>query len=281
MAATAPAGGAYLEAAGLRTFYIKKGSGPAVFLVHGASPGASAWVNWHPTIDGLAARGFTVWAVDQPGFGYTDNPDDYSIDFRVAHMQAFIAQTGVERYSLIGNSMGGYIVARLALADPERVHRLVVVASATLAPPGGAQTQEKHLEHVRELREYEPSLENMRKLTMGTLYNKALVTDELVRERHEMSIGKNREAERRRAAAPPVRPIHEELPSLRMPTLHVWGANDRGGTLEKALLLFQKIPGAELHVFDHCAHWPQWDHAARFNILVRDFLTSDDAADAR
>jgi 2-hydroxy-6-oxonona-2,4-dienedioate hydrolase len=61
-------------------------------------------------------------------------------------------------------------------------------------------------------------------------------------------------------------------------TLLVWGANDRGGTLEKAVLLFQAIPGAELHVFDRCAHWPQWDHAARFNTLVRDFLTSDDAS---
>jgi pimeloyl-ACP methyl ester carboxylesterase len=201
MAISVTAGGAYVDVAGLRTFFIKKGSGPDVFLVHGASPGASAWVNWHPTIDGLADLGFTVWAVDQPGFGYTENPDDYSMDFRFAHMQAFIAQTGLARYSLVGNSMGGYIVARLALDAPERVQRLVVVSSASLAPPGGAQTQEKHLDHVRELREYEPSLENMRKLTTGTLFDKTLVTDELVRERHEMSIGKNREAERRRAAA--------------------------------------------------------------------------------
>jgi pimeloyl-ACP methyl ester carboxylesterase len=278
MAVSVTAEGAYTDVAGLRTFYIKRGSGPDVFLMHGSAPGASSWVNWHPTIDGLADLGFTVWAVDQPGFGYTDNPPDYSIDYRVAHARAFIAQTGVERYSLIGNSIGGYLVARLALEHPAELHRLVIVSSATLAPPGGAQTQGKHLDHVRELREYEPSLENMRKLTSGTLFNQARVTDELVRERHEMSIGKNREAERLRAAAPPMPPVYEQLPSLRVKTLLVWGANDRGGTLEKALLLFQTIPGAELHVFDRCAHWPQWDHAERFNTLVRDFLTSDDAS---
>ncbi len=166
-------------------------------------------------------------------------------------------------------------MARLALAAPERVHRLVIVASATLAPPGGAATQARFQEHARELREYEPSLENMRQLTRGTFYNQALVTDALVRERYEMSIGKNLEAQRERAKTPPARPVYDELRSLPVKTLLVWGANDRGGTLEKALLLFRTIPGAELHVFDQCAHWPQWDHAARFTALVRDFLLAD------
>lgn len=53
------------------------------------------------------------------------------------------------------------------------------------------------------------------------------------------------------------------------------GANDRGATLEKALLLLQTIPGAELHIFDRAAHWPQWDQSARFNTVVRDFLIAD------
>jgi 2-hydroxymuconate-semialdehyde hydrolase len=277
MAITAPAGGAYADVAGLRTFYVQKGTGPAVFLLHGASPGASSLVNWRPTIDGLAAMGFTVYAFDQAGFGYTDNPSDYSIEYRVAHAQAFIASRGVQRYSLVGNSVGGYLVARLALADPAPVHRLVVVSSASLAPPGSAESQAKFQAHFRELREFTPSLENTHKLTTGTLYNQALVTDELVRERYDMSIGKNLEAERQRAAAPPMRPVYDELPSLKMKTLLVWGANDRGGSLEKALLLFKAIPGAELHVFDRCAHWPQWDHAARFNALLRDFLAGDEA----
>jgi pimeloyl-ACP methyl ester carboxylesterase len=275
MAATAPVDGAYLDAAGLRTFYVKKGTGPAVFLVHGAAPGATAWVNWGPAIDGLAAAGFTVYAFDQAGFGRTDNPPDYSLEFRVAHAQAFVDAIGVARYSLIGNSVGGYIVARLALVAPERLHRLVIVASATLAPPGGAETQARFQDHARELREFEPSLENMRQLTRGTLFNPALVTDELVRERYEMSLGKNLEAHHARAATPPARPVHEELRGLPVKTLLVWGANDRGGTLEKALLLFRTVPGAELHVFDQCAHWPQWDHTARFTALVGSFLAPD------
>ena len=69
MALTQSIVGEYLDVAGIHTFYIKKGSGPVVLLLHGASPGASSRVNWEPTIDGLAASGFTVYAFDQPGFG--------------------------------------------------------------------------------------------------------------------------------------------------------------------------------------------------------------------
>ena len=103
-----------------------------------------------------------------------------------------------------------------------------------------------------------------------------LVTEEFVRERYEMSLGKNLEAQQARARqASPATPVHDQLATLPMRTLLVWGANDRGGTLEKAILLLRAIPCAELHVFDRCSHWPQWDHAARFNTLVRDFLTAD------
>ena len=44
--------------------------------------------------------------------------------------------------------------------------------------------------------------------------------------------------------------------------------------LERSLLLFKAIPGAELHIFDQAAHWVQWDQAERFNTIVRDFLRS-------
>lgn len=275
MATAVSALGTYRDVAGVRTFYIQRGTGPAVFLVHGASPGASSWVNWRPTIEGLAARGFTVYAFDQPGFGYSDHPTDWSVEFRVEHARGFIQSCGVEDYALVGNSVGGYIVARVALAAGEAVRRLVIVSSASLAPPGSGDSQARFQAHFRELREYEPSLANMRQLTTGTLYHQELVTDELVAERHAMSVGAHQEAERLRSAAPPMRPVHDELHALRTRTLLVWGANDRGGSLEKALLLFKAIPGAELHVFDHCAHWPQWDHAARFNALVADFINAD------
>jgi len=123
------------------------------------------------------------------------------------------------------------------------------------------------------LREYVPSLENMRELTLGTLFRKELVTEELVRARHEMSVGKNQEAALLRRGAKAPRPVFNELPNLKMKTLLLWGAKDRGVSVERGLLLFQLIPRAEFHLFDQCAHWVQWDQAERFNDLVTGFFS--------
>jgi len=265
--------GQYLEVEGLRTFYFQVGSGHPLVLVHGGSPGTCSSVNWKLNIEPFAAAGFTVYAFDQPGFGLTDNPTDYSMEFRVRHAKSFIDAMKLESYHVMGNSMGAYIAARLALEDP-RANRLVLVSSNTLAPKGSAESQAKSKKHADELRAYTPSFENMMKMTRGTLYRQELVTEELVRERFEMSTGKNYAAQLKRADAPRSKPLDEELNKLKVKTLILWGQNDRGTSLEQAILLFQKIPNAELHIFDRCAHWVQWDQGGRFNKIVTDFLRS-------
>ena len=63
-----------------------------------------------------------------------------------------------------------------------------------------------------------------------------------------------------------------DLPKLTMEALILWGADDHGASVERALLLFQALPKAELHVFNNCAHWVHWDQAERFNNLVTGFL---------
>ncbi len=97
----------------------------------------------------------------------------------------------------------------------------------------------------------------MKKITLVTIFNKELVTDKLVRERYEMSIGKNYEAQVQRRKAPRQRPVYEQLTDLRKKALLLWGNNDRGVSVERGLQLFQRIPGAEFHLFDRCAHWVQ------------------------
>jgi pimeloyl-ACP methyl ester carboxylesterase len=73
-------------------------------------------------------------------------------------------------------------------------------------------------------------------------------------------------------AASPQRPILTELPRLTPKTLILWGKNDQAAAVERALLLFDLIPGAELHVFDECGHSVQLDQASRFNQIVSAFL---------
>jgi len=265
--------GKYMEVDGLRTFYLKAGSGYPLILIHGASPGACSLVSWKLNIEPLAAAGFAVYAFDQPGFGTTDNPPDFSADYRVKHAKLFIDKMKLDHCHMIANSQGAYIAARIALED-QRVERLVFTATGTLAPKGSAPSEALAREHAKELSEYFPSLENMRAMTMRTLFNKDLVTEELVQLRYAASTGKNFVAQQKRREASGPKPLPEELRNLKAKTLLLWGKNDSGVALERGFLLFQLLPDAELHIFDKCGHWVQWDQASRFHGVVVDFLRS-------
>jgi pimeloyl-ACP methyl ester carboxylesterase len=265
------ANGAFIEVGGLKTFYAKAGSGHPVLLLHGGSPGASSLISWKLNIDALAESGFTVFAFDQPGFGLSENPKDFSLEYRVAHAKALIDALGLERFHLIGNSQGAYIAARIALED-SRTKGMVLVSSGTLAPEASSASAELSRKHGEDLRGYTPSIENMRVLSMGTLFKKELVTEDFIKERYEMSTGKNFEAHLARGKAAGGRPVYDDLKNLSCRTLILWGNNDRGASVERAFVLFSLMPDAELHIFHDCAHWVQWDQSARFNQITADFL---------
>ena len=255
----------------VRAYHGRAASSTTVVVIHGGAPGACAMVNWGRNIADLADGGLDVIAYDQPGYGGTANPTDYSMDYRIQHANAFIDALGLERFHVMGNSQGAYLAARIALDDP-RVLRLVLVSSGTLAPPGSPEAQAIGRAHARALEAYEPGLENMRTLSMGTLYNKELVTDAFVQLRYEMSLGRLHDAsiERRKAQRPA--PIFGELGKMRPQTLLLSGLHDAGVPVERTISLFELFPHAELHVFSDAAHWVQWDQADRFNALVSAFL---------
>ena len=261
----------HVQVDGIKTFLVSAGSGHPLVLIHGAAPGASSLINWQLNLEPLASAGFAVYAYDQPGFGESDNPADHSIEYRVRHAKALVEVLKLERYHVVGNSVGGYIAARLALEDP-RVTTFVTTTSGSLAPAGSAASQSLAQKHAADLRAYEPSLDNMRKLTLGTIHHKNLVTEQLVRQRYEMSTGKNYQAQVQRRTAGRQKPVFDELHKLPVRALLLWGNNDAGVSVERGVELFQRIPGAEFHLFDQCAHWVQWDQAERFNRLVIDFL---------
>ena len=74
-----------------------------------------------------------VHALDMVGFGRSDKPQvPYSADLLVRFVNDFMAEQGIERTSLVGNSMGGLVALQLALLAPEKVDKLVLVASAGL-----------------------------------------------------------------------------------------------------------------------------------------------------
>ena len=66
--------------------------------------------------------------------------------------------------------------------------------------------------------------------------------------------------------------ILDRLEDIKVPTLVVWGREDKGGILESAQVAVKRMPRAELAVFDRCAHLPMLEHPEKFNALLQEFL---------
>jgi 4,5:9,10-diseco-3-hydroxy-5,9,17-trioxoandrosta-1(10),2-diene-4-oate hydrolase len=120
----------------MRTRIVEAGpaDGRAVILIPGW---ASSAFEYRKNTPALADAGFRVVAVDLPGQGESDKPVDrshYTVESMVAHLRAVLDALGVERASLVGQSLGGTVAMAFARESPERVERLVLIAPVGLAP---------------------------------------------------------------------------------------------------------------------------------------------------
>ena len=272
--AAAGAGERYVQAQGLRVRYFERGSGPAALLLHGASLGSSADV-WAGNLDALAAHGLRVVAFDQPGFGLSDDPPDPSLGFRTRFVPVLMDALGLARAHLVGHSQAGRIAVSLALSQPERVARVVVVATGSLLPPLADAASEQEGDEGSAT---EPTLEETRAALEATVFHRERVTDEAVRIRQRMSTGRNFRAflARRQARGggkgKDGAPLWQRLADVPAPLRLIYGADDRGECARRARLALERWPGLDLHLIEHARHLVQWDAPERFAELTGRFL---------
>jgi 2-hydroxymuconate-semialdehyde hydrolase len=272
--------GRSVTAAGIRTNLHDVGQGSPILMIHGSGPGVSAWANWRLNMPVLAQQARVI-APDMVGFGFSDRPagQRYSMDNWVAQAVGVLDALDVERADVVGNSFGGALALALAIRHPQRVRRLVLMGSVGVPFP-----ITKGLDAVWG---YEPSLATMRALLDVFAHDPKLATDELAQLRYEASIRPGfHESFSAMFPAPRQRWVdamcsaEADIRALPHETLVLHGREDRVIPVANSLTLGDWIPNSQLHVFGHCGHWTQIEHAARFNRLVGDFFAEADAAAA-
>lgn len=263
---------------GLNTRYREQGRGPAVLLLHGASLGSSADV-WTRHLPEFAARGFRAVAFDQPGFGLSDNPQDYSVSYRKRFILAFMDALKIERAALVGHSQAGRIAVDLAFSQPQRVAKVVVLGTGSLLPPLSAGEKQIQTTEGDEGGASEPTPAETRALLETNLYHRELVTPALLEAYQRMSVGKNFQAFLARKQTPREKgeksaaPLWQRLHECPVPLLLLYGKEDRGAAADRAQIAKQLHPALDLHVIPDCKHLVQWDAAAEFIALTARFLT--------
>jgi 2-hydroxy-6-oxonona-2,4-dienedioate hydrolase len=265
----------YVDAAGIRTRYLHAGSPdkPGLVFLHGTGGHAEAYSR------NLAAHAphFNTYAIDLLGHGYTGKPDyDYEIARYIDHLLGFINSVGIDKVSLSGESLGGWIAGAFAVAHPDRVHKLV------LNTAGAEKVSPKALESLRQSTldaVLDPNWERVRSRLEWLMYDKSDVHDDLVASRQRIYRQKDMqegihhllclhtiEARMQHAVK------QEEWAAITAPTLVLWTEHDPTSTVDVGEELAAAIPGSHFAVMTDCGHWPQFEDADTFNRIHLDFL---------
>jgi len=258
------------------------GEGPVALFVHGLS---GCWQNWLENIP-YFARDHRVIAVDLPGFGESQMPaEKISMSGYARSLDALLDELGVEEVRLVGNSMGGFVGAELALMVPDRVERLVLVSAAGLS-----------IDQIRTERQHgiRHRAENAAFFYLGWMASR---TDAVTRRRrtrewllllvaaHPSQLSPQLVLELVKGSGKPGfmpaldamlhYPLRDRLAELACPTFIVWGDKDRLVPVKDADEFERLIDDSRKVVYEDTGHTPMFERPARFNADVHAFLQEE------
>jgi pimeloyl-ACP methyl ester carboxylesterase len=221
------------------------GAGEPLILLHGLS-GSTRW--WAHNIEALAAH-FRLHIIDLLGFGRSRG-QRFALQEAAHLLVAWMDRLEIPRASVIGHSMGGFIAAHVAVTEPARVQRLVLVDAAAL---------------VTDQRNYPQHMVGLVRglLVLPFSFLPVLVTD--AARAGPLTILKA-------VCELLITNIDDQLSALHTPTLVMWGEQDWVVPMEIGLAISHSLPNARFAVIPRAGHVPMWDQPAQFNRVALDFL---------
>jgi triacylglycerol lipase len=245
--------------------YFDMGSGPVVVLLHGLG---SRKEDWLPVLEPMAQK-YRLLVPDQIGFGRSDKPLlDYSIQTYVDFLNEFLRQMKVEKASLVGESLGGWI-AGLYAAELSGGAHLVPVEKLVLVDAAG-------LKQDQPIPDLNPSsLAAMRGVMEAVFYDTSWVNEDALRKIFTDKLAaKDGYTVRSLLGNPSIgmERLDARLGSIKVPTLVAWGKQDKLLPISSGERYAAGIAGAKLVSFDKCGHVPPIEKTEEFLSAVTGFL---------
>jgi 4,5:9,10-diseco-3-hydroxy-5,9,17-trioxoandrosta-1(10),2-diene-4-oate hydrolase len=249
---------------------LEAGKGPALVFIHGSGPGANAYSNFSLNYTTIAAAGYRVVLPDLIGFGYSSKPVgiDYTLDLFVRTSVELLDALDIKECVLVGNSLGGAVALKIAMEQPQRVRKLVLMA------PGGIESREDYFKM--------PGIQKMvsgfvgegfdraglRRLLELLTFDPKFVTDELVEQRLNILQTQPKDVLGRMK----IPDLSSELGRVRCPVLGFWGIEDQFCPASGYEKVLRRVPRSRFIMYSRCGHWAMIERSEDFNRNVLDFL---------
>lgn len=269
------------------TFHMM-GDGPPIVLIHGITSSSRTWKRVMPRL----AESHTVIAPDLLGHGRSAKPQgDYSLGAYASGVRDLLVALNIPKATVVGHSLGGGIALQFAYQFPERIDRLVLVDSGGIGHEVNPLLRAAVLpgaEFVLPLM-FSPTLHDGALKVRGLLSRIGLKPSADIEGVSE-GFASLTEADARRAFLSTVRSVIDtkgQRVSARdrlylagdIPTLIVWGENDRIIPLDHAHRAKAMLKGSRLEVFPGAGHFPFNDDPDRFVSVMREFLETTEPAE--
>lgn len=274
----------FAEVDGLRVHYQEFGekSAPPILMIHGYS---ASTFTWNAVAPRLAGNGFRVFVIDLIGFGFSAKPQsfDYTFDSQARIIARLMNRLGIGRATLVGSSYGGGVAAAVALDNPERVEKLVLVSAvANDDIRNAAITKLVNLPILGDV--VTPLLSGSKTYIRFRMRHSINQTNHhlIDSERITGVMRPLQAADAHRALLLTVKNwnaarIEQNAARIKQPTLLIWGENDRIVPLRNGEKLRALLPDSKLVVFRDCGHIPHEERTEDFLKLVTDFCQNQNS----
>lgn len=249
-----------IELSDIKVNYTVSGNGPDMILMHGWGCQASTLAS----IEKVAAETHTIYNIDFPGFGSSDEPSDvWGVENYAGMLRQFVEKLNIKNPVLLGHSFGGRV--GIVYASQYPIDKLILVDAAGVKP-------KRSLKYYIKVYSFK-TMKRLVPLLMGR--KKAAEYIESQRAKRG-SADYSSSSPMMRAIMSKV--VNEDLrhlmPRIEAPTLLIWGENDTATPMRDARIMEKLIPGAGLVSFPGCGHYSFLDNPIQFAAVLRSFLRS-------
>lgn len=268
---------AWVDVNGISTRFAEAGDpgAPPVVMLHGTG---GHWETFAANL-GPFSKHFRCLALDAVGNGFSDKPDaSYDIAFYIDHLLGFMEELGVTRASFLGTSLGSWVAAKLALDHPERVDKLVFMATA------GLMATAENMERIKAQRHQavdDPSWPSIKAMFDHLLAEEHSRIPDLVGLRQAVY----RLPEMKQAIdhilvlqEPDVRDRNlipeDDWRRITAPALVIASGKDYNEYQSTSRRVVDLMPNAQILEMPHVKHWPHWEDPVTYNEAAIRFLLS-------